>query len=282
MNLNQVDVWNLSAHSYTKSLDLMVNPRQWIPMVLPLWYTRSNQFNLFYHGLWHQFLFLVLLAHQYLTLLHPYHTFLLHQYPGWHLLEVRMQWRFLLYHLHPDQGYPYSRILACRDHKYLCNILQLVVGQCLYHSHLRWSGHPSSLGLHVQQALCNLFRPAGDSPPQGQAVQLVIQEVCFTFCSQNWATWNNTKYQISSCTVVSSVCVCLHNVKVKRKLLLRLDTNRCSGYEPALLPQADGWMYDFAVVNYHQWDCCLLKSRRQHKFIFLGRVVQSWVKITQG
>ena len=282
MNLNQVDVWNLSVHSYTKSLDLMVNLHQWIPMVLPPWYIRSNQFNLFYHGLWHQFLFLVLLAHQYLTLLHPYHTFLLHQYPGWHLLEVRMQWRFLLYHLHPDQGYLYSRILACGDHKYLCNILQLVVGQCLYHSHLRWSGHPSSLGLHVQQALCNLFRPAGDSLPQGQAVQLVIQEVCFTFCSQNWATWNSTKYQISSCKVVSSLCVCLHNVKVKRKLLLRLDTNRCSGYEPALLPRADGWMYDFAIVNYHQWDCCLLKSRRQHKFIFLGGVVQSWVKITQG
>lgn len=207
MNLNQVDVWNLSVHSYTKSLDLMVNLRQWIPMVLPPWYIRSNQFNLFYHGLWHQFLFLVLLAHQYLTQLHPYHTFLLHQYPGWHLLEVRMQWRFLLYHLHPDQGYPFSRILACGDHKYLCNILQLVVGQCLYHSHLRWSGHPSSLGLHVQQALCNLFRPAGDSLPQGQAVQLAIQEVCFTFCSHNWATWNSTKYQISSCKVVSSVCV---------------------------------------------------------------------------
>lgn len=48
------------------------------------------------------------------------------------------------------------------------------------------------------------------------------------------------------------VCVCLHNVKVKRKLLLRLDTNRCSGYEPVLLPRADGWMYDFAIVNYHQ------------------------------
>ena len=282
MNLNQVDVWNLSVHSYTKSLDLMVNLRQWIPMVLPPWYIRSNQFSLFYHGLWHQFLFMVLLAHQYLTLLHPYHTFLLHQYPGWHLLEVRMQWRFLLYHLHPDQGYPYSRILACGNHKHLCNILQLVVGQCLYHSHLRWSGHPISLGLHVQQALCNLFPPAGDSLSQGQAAQLVIQEVCFIFCSQNWATWNSTKYQISSCKLVSSVCVCLHNVKVKRKLLLRLDTNRCSGYEPALLPRAEGWMYDFAVDNYHKWDCYLLKSSRQHKFIFLGRVVQSWVKITQG
>lgn len=206
MNLNHVDVWNLSVHSYTKSPDLMINLHQWIPVVLPPWYTRSNQFNLFYCSLWHQFLFLVqmfpsplplcsVLAHKYPTLLHPYHTFLLRQYPGWHLLEVRMQWRFLLYHLHPDQGYPYNRILACGDHKYLCNILQLVVGRCLCHSHLRWLGHPSSLGLHVQQALCNLFQLAEDFPLQCHVVQLVIQEVCFTFALRTGQHENGTKYQ---------------------------------------------------------------------------------------
>ena len=34
-------------------------------------------------------------------------------------------------------------------------------------------------------------------------------------------------------------------------------------------PQTDGWTHEFAIVNYHKSDCCLLKSSRQHKFIFL-------------
>ena len=49
-------------------------------------------------------------------------------------------------------------------------------------------------------------------------------------------------------------------------------TSCCSANEPALLPQTDSWTHEFAIVNYHQADRCLLKSSRQHKFIFLEQI----------
>ena len=53
-------------------------------------------------------------------------------------------------------------------------------------------------------------------------------------------------------------------------------TSCCLGNETTLLPrQTDSWTHEFAIVNYHQSDCCLLKSSRQHKFIFLAPVVQT-------
>ena len=42
----------------------------------------------------------------------------------------------------------------------------------------------------------------------------------------------------------------------------------CSVNEPTPLPQTDGWMHEFAIVNYHQSDLCRLKSSRQDKFNF--------------
>ena len=50
----------------------------------------------------------------------------------------------------------------------------------------------------------------------------------------------------------------------------------CLGNETTLLPRrTDSWTHEFAIVNYHQSDCCLLKSSRQHKSIFLALVVQT-------
>ena len=49
-------------------------------------------------------------------------------------------------------------------------------------------------------------------------------------------------------------------------------TSCCSANEPPLLPRTDGWTHEFAIVNYHQSDRCLLKSSRQHKFIFLEQI----------
>ena len=48
------------------------------------------------------------------------------------------------------------------------------------------------------------------------------------------------------------------------------------GNETTLLPRrTDSWTHEFAIVHYHQSDCCLLKSSRQHKSIFLALVVQT-------
>ena len=49
-------------------------------------------------------------------------------------------------------------------------------------------------------------------------------------------------------------------------------TSRCSGKEPALLPRTDGWKHEFAIINYHQSDRCLLKSSRQQKIIVLEQI----------
>ena len=53
-------------------------------------------------------------------------------------------------------------------------------------------------------------------------------------------------------------------------------TSCCLGNETTLLPRRkDSWTHEFAIVNYHQSDRCLLKSSRQQKFIFLAPVVQT-------
>ena len=132
--------------------------------------------------------------------------------------------------------------------------------------------HPVSL-THKNPQRCKIIhamRPVGRKDQSINLSMCLCWNILFVWFLKRlfWLLFNDAYF------IQLLLCFKVEGLVLESVFRLGSITSRCLGNKPTLLPQTDSCT-EFAIVNYHQSDHCLLKSSRQHKSIFLEQISNS-------
>ena len=140
------------------------------------------------------------------------------------------------------------------------------------YNHWFLSLHPVSL-THKSPQRCRIIHRVRPVERKDQSINLnmcLCWNILFVWFLKRlfWLLFNNAYF------IQLLLCFKVEGLVLESIFRLGSITSHCLGNKPTLLPQTDSCT-EFAIVNYHQSDRCLLKSSRQHKSIFLEQISNS-------